>query len=244
VPPWKMMRDYLAAGHALIDLDEPAPDLPVRDIYLPNAYCSILKRVVSNIMALSGQGRLDLVLATVGECKCDGMRNIARWLEQTTDIGINQVKNENMRGAGFPICESGLPPVEKMELIVGSVFKPLDAKTAARLKPACPVCGFWGVPPYDFDILGLFPDRTHIYGWSRCMENKTPADLALECSVDPLVPTVFFSQSFCQKSALAFNLAKKYNGLFVEVDKKLTRSTAAKIQAYIEFNVKQSKRTK
>jgi hypothetical protein len=237
VPPWETMMEYVFAGHRLIDLDEPVEGMPVRDIYLPNAFCSILKRVVSNIFTMREQGGLDVVLATVGECKCDGMRNIARWLEHTTDIKVVKVNNGNMTGAGFQICASGLPLERKMELVVGTVFNPLECSYAELLKPVTPVCGFWGVPPYDFEILKLFPDRTHLYGWSRCMENKTPADLELECCVDEGVPTVFFTQSFCQKSALAFNLARKHNGLFVEVDKKLTRSTAAKIEAFIEFNV-------
>jgi len=240
VPPWNMMREHIGRGDELVDLDEPISEHPVRDVYLPNAYCSILKRVVSNIFALRGAGRLDLVLASVGKCKCDGMRNIASWLEMTTDIPIKKVENSGMRGAGFPICRSGIPPAEKMELIVNSVFEALPA--GLDLKPVKPVCGFWGVPPYDFRILELFPDNTHIYGWSRCMENKTPADIGLECTVDPDVPTVFFTQSFCQKSAFAFNLARENGGLYVEVDKKLSHSTKAKIEAFLEFNVYRGKK--
>ena len=82
VPPWDGMQAYLKQGARIFDLDEPLPEYPVRDIYLPNAYCSILKRVVSNIFSLRGAGRLDLVLAAVGKCKCDGMRNIASWLDR------------------------------------------------------------------------------------------------------------------------------------------------------------------
>lgn len=240
VPPWETMREYISQGHVLVDLDEPVPDYPVLDVYLPNSFCSILKRVASNIFAMRKAGKLDLVLASVGECKCDGMRNIARWLETATDIPVRQVRNENRKGAGFPVCVSGLPLIEKMEFIVNSVYKPC-ASDVKKLKPSKPRCGFWGVPPYDFDILKLFPDDTHLYGWTRCMENKTPADLDIESFVDPRVPTVFFTQAFCQKSALAFNLAKMHNGLFVEVDKKLSRSTAAKIQAFIEFNVRKKR---
>ena len=69
------------------------------------------------------------------------------------------------------------------------------------------------------------------------MENKTPADLDLECQVDEDIPIVFFSQSFCQKSALAYMLAKKYNGLFVEMDKELNKSIKAKIEAFLRFNL-------
>lgn len=235
VPPWEMMQDYMRRGATIIDLDEPVDGLSVRDIYLPSTFCQVLKRVVSNIFSLYETGRLDMVLATVGECKCDGMRNIARYLKATTDIPIETVKNDSMRGAGHPVCTSAIPPARKMELIVGSVFSPLpdDVDTA----PCEPLCGFWGVPPADFSIMDLFPARTHIYGWTRCMENKTPADLELECHVDPDVPTVFFAQAFCQKNALAYNLARKHGGLFVEVDKRLTRSTRAKIEAFLQFNI-------
>lgn len=240
VPPWDMMQSYRRRGARIIDLDEPHDDLPVRDIYLPNAYCSILKRVVSNIFSLRERGRLDLVLATVGKCKCDGMRNIANWLERTTDIPLRKVENTDMDGAGFPISRSGLPLVKKVELIVNSVFEPLPP--GLKMKKTRPSCGFWGVPPCDFRILELFPDDTHVYGWTRCMENKTPADVELECHVDPKVPTIFFTQSFCQKSSFAFNLAREYGGLYVEVDKKLSHSTKAKIEAFLEFNVRRGKR--
>jgi hypothetical protein len=242
VPPWDKMRTQLKQGATLFDLDEPLPEFPVRDIYLPNSYCSILKRVVSNIFSLREAERLDLVLASVGKCKCDGMRAIASWLERTTDIPIEKVENEKMRGRGYPISRSDLPPVIKMELIVNSVFQPLPR--GLKLVESKPVCGFWGVPPYDFSILDLFPNETHFYGWTRCMENKTPADIELECFVDPDVPTVFFTQSFCQKSAFAFNLAREHGGLYVEVDKKLSHSTKAKIEAYLEFNVHRRKRSR
>ena len=66
VPPWDKMQSYLDQGAQIFDLDEPLPEFPVRDIFLPNAYCSILKRVVSNIFSLRDSGRLDLVLASVG----------------------------------------------------------------------------------------------------------------------------------------------------------------------------------
>lgn len=236
VPPWKIMQERLARGDVLVDLDEPVADMPVRNGYLPTNYCSILKRVVSNIFSLRGAGRLDRVIACIGEDKCDGMRHIARWLTTTTDIPIVQVRNTNRDGCGAPVSESQLPLLTKMELIVNSVFS--SPKPPEPLRKTKPVCGFWGVPPYDFDILNLFPNATHIFGWTRCMENKTPGDFDLECYIPAGLPVVFFAQSFCQKSALAFNLAKKYNGLFVEVDRHLSRSARAKIEAFIRFNVK------
>lgn len=234
VPPLNVMKEYLDAGATLVDLDEPMDGIPVVDDHLPGVYCAILKRVVSNAFSLRKNGKLDLILAGTGECKCDGMRYIANWLEATTDIPVRKVHNSNMDGFGTPVSTSDMPLLNKMELIVNSVFKPLP--DGLELKNTTPSFGFWGVPPFDFSILSIFPDGTHIYGWSRCMENKTPADLNLEMHVDSGVPTVFFAQSFCQKSALAFHLAKKYGGLFVESDKSISKSTRAKIEAFIKFN--------
>ena len=65
------------------------------------------------------------------------------------------------------------------------------------------------------------------------MENKAPDNMEIEMYVDKDVPTVFFAQSFCQKTMLAKYLAHKYNGLFVDVDAQLDDSTRAKIIAFL-----------
>lgn len=236
VPPWEMMAECVARGGEIIDLDEPHADFPVQDGFLPVNYCAILKRVVSNIHSMRAAGRLDRVIACVGDDKCDGMRYIARCLAVTTDIPFTLVRNDNAAPHGTPVSDSGLPLRTKVELIVGGVFKtPRPPKPLQEVKP---VCGFWGVPPCDFDILDLFPDRTGVFGWTRCMENKTPGDFEMECHVAPGIPVVFFTQAFCQKAALAFNLARRHGGLFVEVDSRLSRSARAKIEAFLRFNVK------
>jgi hypothetical protein len=93
------------------------------------------------------------------------------------------------------------------------------------------------VPPRDFAILDLFPPTTHVYGWSRCMENKTPADLRLESRVNLAVPTVFFAQSFCAKTALARHLASRHpRGLYVDCDVSASSSVRAKIEAFLELS--------
>ena len=101
------------------------------------------------------------------------------------------------------------------------------------VQPCKPTAGFWGVPPRDFSILDLFPDTTHVYGWARCMENKSPDNMEIELQVDAEIPTVFFAQSFCQKSMLARYLAHKYNGMFVDVDAQLDDSVRAKVIAFL-----------
>ena len=92
-----------------------------------------------------------------------------------------------------------------------------------------------GVPPNDMEILKLFPNSTHIYGWIRCVEAGTPANLDLEMFVDEDVPTVFYAQAFCAKSQLAKFLADKYNGLYIDIDDYASNSINAKIEAFLRL---------
>ena len=68
------------------------------------------------------------------------------------------------------------------------------------------------------------------------MEAKVPADLELEMMVRENWPTVFYAQAFCSKNSLAKYLAKKQNGLYVEVDDVLDNSVRSKIEAYLTLN--------
>ena len=77
-----------------------------------------------------------------------------------------------------------------------------------------------------------YDPRTGYYR-TGCCENRGD---------DPGLPTVFFTQSFCQKSAFAHNLAREHGGLYVEVDKVMSRSTRAKIEAFLEFNLNRRRR--
>jgi hypothetical protein len=126
-----------------------------------------------------------------------------------------------------------MPLMDKFSRITRSVQ---SAAAHAPLPVCTPVCGFWGVPPRDFSLLAPFPDATHVFGWTRCMENKTPADLDLERQFDPDIPTVFFAQSFCAKSALAQHLAGKHpRALAIDCDVTPGSSTRAKIEAFLEL---------
>jgi hypothetical protein len=145
-------------------------------------------------------------------------------------------ENLNMNRAGNPICESSLPLREKFQRIVDGIITP----PSDTFKPIEAEFGFWGVPPNDFDILDLFPSTTHVFGWARCIENRTPADLHLEEFINPAIPTVFFAQAFCPKNLLAYRLAKKYNGLYVELDSRLDKSVRAKIEAFLWLSKKKS----
>ena len=108
-------------------------------------------------------------------------------------------------------------------------------KVATGLDSHLPLPGFWGVPPNDLEILKLFPDSTRVYGWLRCVEAGTPADLDLEMYVDENVPTVFYAQAFCAKSQLAKYLADKYNGLYIDIDDYASNSIKAKIEAFLRL---------
>ena len=69
------------------------------------------------------------------------------------------------------------------------------------------------------------------------MENKTPADLALEQYCNPKIPTVFFAQSFCAKTALARHLAAKHSrGIYVDCNFNAGSSVMAKIEAFLELS--------
>jgi hypothetical protein len=233
IPPLEVIRQLNAEGITIHDLDTPMirADIELTAPYLPKVYCAILRTVVLNVLHLD----LDAIYIDVGPGKCDCALHVATVLEDMLDIPILKTKNEDRTDFGTPICQSGMNLLQKFERITESV------KIAAKQKDipsACkPTAGFWGVPPRDFSILELFPATTHVYGWTRCMENKTPADHVLELLCNPAVPTVFYAQSFCAKTALARHLARKHpHGLFLDSDVTAGGSAKAKIQAFLELS--------
>jgi hypothetical protein len=229
VPDQETLDRYKKIGVEIVDLDMPIDGLDYFDVIeklSPKIYCATLKTVFVNALTLTP----NVIIADVGEGKCDGMRFIAEVLcDLLTDIEIITTRNVNTKPQGNPISVSDLPLKEKMNRIVNSVIMEVDK----NVTPCKPNAGFWGVPPRDFSILDLFPNKTHIYGWARCMENKAPENMEIEMYVDEGIPIVFFAQSFCQKTMLAKYLASKYNGLFVDVDALLDDSTRAKVIAFL-----------
>ena len=103
------------------------------------------------------------------------------------------------------------------------------------MKPTKAKFGFWGVPPNDLSILDLFPEGTEVFGWTRAVEAKYPADYGIETYVDKDLPTVFFTQAFCSKTLIAKELANKYNGLFIDIDSIPSNSAKAKIEAFLKL---------
>lgn len=225
-----------------LDIDHGAPDAGL----LPKATCRIITNIMNNAVWLSG--RLAVVVAAVGEDKCDGGRNIA-WLLK--GMGFNVVESRFTDGGGGerPLVwsTSAGPLSERIDRIMETVVEP--APRGADAPPRCesgaivsapprcePTHGFWGVPPNDFRILELFPPTTHIYGWTRCVEAGRPDDLDLETFVDPGVPTVFFTQSFCAKQNLAHYLAERHGGLEVDCHREINDSIMAKVEAFIKLS--------
>jgi len=229
VPTQKVLNDYIRDGLDVVDLDMPLDDVEYFDAiedFSPRVYCATLRTVFVNAITLKPQ----IIIADVGEGKCDGMRFIAEALRDLLpDTEIITTRNVNTSPQGNPISVSDLPLREKMDRIVDSIIRDVDRD----VKPCEPAAGFWGVPPRDFSILDLFPDTTHVYGWARCMENKAPDNMEIELQGSSEVPTVFFAQSFCQKSMLARYLAHKYNGLFVDVDAQMDDSVRTKVIAFL-----------
>lgn len=227
VPSQEILDRYVR--DQIVDLDMPLDGIDYFDVIekvSPKIYCATLKTVFVNALTLNP----DVIVADVGEGKCDGMRFIAEILQRLLPkTEIITTCNVSAKPQGNTISVSNLPLKEKINRIVNSVIKDVDRNVA----PCKPTAGFWGVPPRDFSILDLFPNTTHVYGWARCMENKAPDNMEIELYVDEGLPVVFFAQSFCQKTMLAKYLASKYNGLFVDVDAQLDDSTRAKVIAFL-----------
>lgn len=233
MPPLEVIGFLNERGAVIHDLDAllTRADMEESVTWLPRVYCAILRTVVLNALHLE----LDAVYIDVGPGKCDAAFHVAAILEETLAVPVIRTVNEDCRPFGSPICESRLPLLRKFERITEGVKQ---VSPARPLLPSCPpTAGFWGVPPRDFSILPLFPDTTHVYGWTRCMENKTPGDFKLEAFFNPDVPTVFFAQSFCAKSALARLLAGRHpRSLYLDVDLHAGSSARAKIEAFLELS--------
>lgn len=220
----KVARTYPYDEFIDLDVNMNAPSSGL----VPDAYCQIVTNIVDNALHL--RQNIRLIIASVGEDKCDGGRFAALILK---DLGfpIMEVRNTESEREPLTISTSGLPLLEKVNRIMDGVVSP-NQKQYPEVQPTH---GFWGVPPHDMRLLELFPNTTHVYGWTRCVEAGVPGDLELEMFVDPGVPTVFYTQTFCQKTVLAKYLAEKYDGLYIDCDGPLTNSVIAKVTAFIKM---------
>ena len=215
----EVKSDFPNADWVDLDLDFGYSD---RNI-LPESYCKIIKNIVNNSFEIKPVK----IIAPIGKDKCDSGWFAAQILR---DKGFNVVetKYENISDKkDIVISKSGLPLYNKIDKIINPIKYDYPEVE--------PKFGFWGVPPNDMEILKLFPDETHVYGWIRCVEAGTPADIDLEMYVDEDVPTVFYAQAFCAKAQLAKYLADKYNGLYIDIDDYASNSIKAKVEAFLKL---------
>jgi hypothetical protein len=213
----------------LIDLDNLVEGVALRsDSALPRTTCRIIRRVLDNALTLD----LDEIVIDEGYGKCDAARGLADVLEDMLHLSVIRTQNDNQVGVGTPISDAKLPVLRKMELILDGLVHPRGLSLEAEEDPPAAI---WGVPAADFSIYELFPDGSQVLGWTRCLENRTPADWELETHVPDGRPTVFFAQTFCPKNVIAQHLARQHDGLHVDADGVLTQSVKAKIEAFLRF---------
>ena len=208
-----------------LDIDFGYPGVNV----LPDAYCKIIRNIIDNAFYI----KPELIVAPIGKDKCDSGWFASKILG---DMGFNVFPTiyENLdKKRELRISKSNLPLYEKIQLITAGI---IDTNIYSKDYTAIePTAGFWGVPPNDLEVLRLFPDSTHVYGWTRCVEAGVPADIDLEMYVDENIPIVFYAQAFCAKSQLAKYLADKYNGLYIDIDDYASTSVKAKIEAFLRL---------
>lgn len=219
-----------------LDIDFSYPKTNI----LPDAYCKIIRNIIDNALFI----KPDLIIAPIGKDKCDSGWFASKIL---MDKGFNVIQTifEDIEPKReIKVCTSDLPLYDKVVTITDSITNPeilnskfnqLTIPENNTSKDSLFTPGFWGVPPNDLELLKLFPNTTRLYGWIRCVEAGTPADLDLEMYVDENVPTVFYSQAFCSKSSLAKYLADKYNGLYIDIDDYASNSIRAKIEAFLKL---------
>lgn len=226
-PPRETLMDACRKYNAApLDLDG---DFNAKDTgLLPATTCQILRNIVNNAVHL--RDHLACIVAATGEDKCDGGRFIA-WVLADLGIPVITVANNTMQRHPLKISTARMPLRQKMLRIMDTVVE-----DATEDFPQCqPTVGFWGVLPHDLALLDLFPDTTHVYGWTRCVEAGVPADLELEMQVDPGIPIIFYTQAFCAKQTLARHLAEKHGGLFIDANGAISHSVIAKVEAFLRF---------
>jgi hypothetical protein len=233
VPPLNIITDYKKKfqDSEWVDLDVPVKNTNKKKacLYIPETSCSIIQTILAN----AEQIKPDLIIASIGEAKCDSMRFLIPIIKRLSPkTKIIECFNNDKTPYGNPISESNLELIKKFELITANVTK---TSSSIKHEPSKPKAGFWGVPPYDYSLLKLFPKETHIFGWTRCMENKTPNNLNLELYVPEGLATVFFCQSFCPKNIMAKELAYINKGLYLEIDGVMDKSSKAKVNAFLEL---------
>ena len=226
-PKKEIISQYKNAEWVDLDIDLGYPDLK----FIPDNYCTIIKNIYNNALFL--KDRIIKIIAPIGKDKCDSAYFIAKILKEEGFDVVECINEDKCKStAKTPISKSNLPLKEKIETITKNIY---EQKDYSYLEESKAKFGFWGVPPNDLNILNLFPDNTHVFGWCRAVEAGYPGDWDIETYVDTSIPTVFFTQSFCSKTTIAKHLANKYQGLLIDIDTIPTNSAKAKIEAFIKL---------
>ena len=219
----QVKSEYPNAEWVDLDIDFAHPDKNI----LPESYCKIIKNIINNTFAIKPK----LIVAPIGKDKCDSGWFAAKLLKEFGFDVIETIFEDLSPKREIRISTSNMPLIDKVTTITDNIIN----SNSVDVQPCEAKFGFWGVPPNDLDILRLFPNETHVYGWTRCVEAGTPADIDLEMYVDEDVPTVFYAQAFCSKAQLAKYLADKYNGLYIDIDDYASNSIRAKIEAFLRL---------
>ncbi|MBR1617447.1 hypothetical protein IJ670_04780 [bacterium] len=225
----KIKEKYPNSPWLDLDIESDCPDLK----FIPDNYCTIIKNIYNN--ALSNKDKIIKIVAPIGKDKCDSAYFIAKILQEKgfdVEMCENEKKCPNPKDIKIPISKSNLPLKDKIILITKNIYEQKDYSNLEQIKPRF---GFWGVPPNKLKVLDIFPNDTAIYGWCRAVEAGYPADWNIETYVDKDVPTVFFTQAFCSKSTVAKYLATKFHGLLIDIDTIPTKSTMAKLEAFLKL---------
>ena len=219
----KNKEKYPNAEWIDLDIDFGYPDKNI----LPESYCKIIKNIINNAFELKPLK----IIAPIGKDKCDSGWFAAQILKDKGFDIEETIYEELTPHKNIKISTSNMPLYDKITTITNNIIEYNEFNP----EQCNPKFGFWGVPPNDLDILKLFPNETHVYGWTRCVEAGVPANIELEMMVDENVPTVFYAQAFCAKAQLAKYLADKYNGLYIDIDDYANNSIKAKIEAFLRL---------
>lgn len=238
-PDQRVLNIFRALDYQFLDLDINfgAPDVDI----VPDVYCHIIRDIVNN--AFHFRDQVHVVLCTSGMDKCDQGRNVRDILlmEGFDIIDATNFLHKPIRP--LLISTAKAPLKKRISRIMELCYKPLteDEIEYYKQNQCAPLFNYHGVPPEDINLLELFPDDTHIQGWTRLVELGIPGRIDLEWDIDNTAPTVFYTQNFCNKELMGKYLAEKFNGLHVDGHGVVSLSVLAKLEAFIKMRYQRRK---
>ncbi len=232
-PDQRTMDIFKNAGYSFLDLDIDFKH--PKEKIVPEVYCHIIRDIINNAIYLRDE--IEYVVCTTGQDKCDQGRNVRDLLSEM-DFKVIDGSNLNPTPLRKPIISQSRGPLKHRVIrIMELIYNPLTLDEEQHyLENQCePSFNFHGVPPQDIDLLSLFPEDTHIQGWTRLVEMGIPSRVDLEWKVTNDMPTIYFSQSFCNKQLMAEYLSNKNNGLYIDGHGAVTGSIRAKLEAFLRL---------